>query len=597
MGRGNQGRGRGRGKGGGGKGSGGRANNSSTPIEPENDASSAASSSSDNDDDDGTLKTAASIAAAAAAEPELRLAMWDFGQCDAKRCTGKKLERFHLIKSLPTAAFFPGVVLTPQGKRSVSPADREIIVRSGLCVVDCSWARLDDVPFNRLKGGEPRLLPFLVAANPVNYGKPTKLSCAEAIGAALVIAGLPARAEELMSKFGWGLHFLELNKELLSAYCKCSDGLEVVAEQQRLLTQWQAEQLNANGRGLPPSESEESESEDDEEEEEPERVVKAAVADMCVEAAEEEVVVQEAAAVVEVVDVADADEAPPPRKAFDEERFAFIASELMAAHHAGDEGTTNGMEEAFESNGTTQSICDMLSHAFGDMALPAIVVDIEMQPCSSTSIRLDLGFTPDLNAIAGFGAAADEEDDDALLLQMMGKLDAGKLDAGNNATAAAAEEEAAAAAADEPAAVAGILIDGDALSLGLVAVRHTGSPSKGHGVFALSPLPANTWVGDYVGEVLTQEAYLKRYPKEDAEYVLQANEDYNVDAADPTVSSFTRYLNHAPAPEANVFFEIVKVRRQREKRVAFYTAREVEAGEELCFDYGRTYWEGKAAPS
>jgi pre-rRNA-processing protein TSR3 len=187
-------------------------------------------------------------------EPVLQLSMWEFGQCDPKRCTGRKLHRFGLIKVLPTQAFHPGIVLTPQGERAVSPADRETVLQKGVCVVDCSWARLDDVPFHKLRGGQPRLLPFLIAANPVNYGKASKLSCVEAVAATLMIVGLPARAHQLLSKFKWGEGFLALNHELLEAYAAAEDSTAVVAAQNRFLQEWQADTrvpLNA-----PPSDDE-----------------------------------------------------------------------------------------------------------------------------------------------------------------------------------------------------------------------------------------------------------------------------------------------------------------------------------------------------
>jgi pre-rRNA-processing protein TSR3 len=190
-------------------------------------------------------------------EPQVAMAMWEFGQCDPKRCTGRKLNRFNLVRCLPTSAFFPGVVLTPQGERAVSPADRAAVVESGVCVVDCSWARLDDVPFHKLKGGEPRLLPFLVAANPVNYGKASKLSCVEAIAATLMIVGLRKRAEQILSKFMWGNNFLTLNRELFQAYAACADGAGVVAAQERMLLSWEAE------RHLPPKVEDESDDDDD----------------------------------------------------------------------------------------------------------------------------------------------------------------------------------------------------------------------------------------------------------------------------------------------------------------------------------------------
>lgn len=85
----------------------------------------------------------------------------------------------------------------------MSREDAALISAKGLAVVDCSWNRLDDVPFGRIRGAAPRLLPFFVAANPVNYGRPCKLSCAEALAAALYICGLQDEAHAIMSRFKW----------------------------------------------------------------------------------------------------------------------------------------------------------------------------------------------------------------------------------------------------------------------------------------------------------------------------------------------------------------------------------------------------------
>ncbi|CAH8514705.1 unnamed protein product [Schistosoma turkestanicum] len=172
------------------------------------------------------------------ATKQVLTAMWDFEQCDPKRCSGRKLVRLGLTKCLRLNESFGGIVLTPTATCVLSPdTDRQLMYSGGIAVVDCSWAQLDQTGFKKLKFHHGRLLPLLIASNPVKYGKPFQLSCVEALAASLYILGEQNQATELLDKFSWGHQFLTLNDHRLQSYARCSTGKEILDFQKGFLEQ------------------------------------------------------------------------------------------------------------------------------------------------------------------------------------------------------------------------------------------------------------------------------------------------------------------------------------------------------------------------
>ena len=117
------------------------------------------------------------------------------------------------------------------------------------------------------------LVPFLIATNPVNYGKPWRLNCVEALAAGFYITGHEAWAEILyarrphdhiapeayprfsLSKFSWGHAFFKVNGDLIKRYRMCHTHEEVMDMQeliQREMVEDRAKRKAEKGEwGLP----------------------------------------------------------------------------------------------------------------------------------------------------------------------------------------------------------------------------------------------------------------------------------------------------------------------------------------------------------
>ena len=160
----------------------------------------------------------------------MKVVIYHAEECDRRKCTTLRLARGERVKVVTKLNQLPvgAIVLDPFSEKALSPEDRQTVEEKGISALDCSWKRINGSS-SMFKGRKNhRSLPFLVAANPTNYGKPCILSTAEAIAATFYIVGFKDNAIQIMSQFKWGPHFLELNRELLEAYSHAKNSIEVV---------------------------------------------------------------------------------------------------------------------------------------------------------------------------------------------------------------------------------------------------------------------------------------------------------------------------------------------------------------------------------
>lgn len=230
----------------------------------------------DGDDEDNN-----SQAGGGRQRPSYKAACWDLNHCDPKRCSGKKLIKLGMMRDLHVGQRHNGVIITPNGKHTISPADRELLEQYGAAVVECSWARTQEINWSKVGGKCERLLPYLVAANTVNYGKPWRLNCVEALAAAFAICGHLEWAEEILSPFSYGQSFLDINSSILRKYAACADEAEIKKTEaewmERLEREYAESRLeaenddmwtsgNTNHRVAMPSDSEDDDDDDEDDE-------------------------------------------------------------------------------------------------------------------------------------------------------------------------------------------------------------------------------------------------------------------------------------------------------------------------------------------
>ena len=161
---------------------------------------------------------------------DIKLYVYHANEDDPKKCSAKKMAKFGFVKLETNIRKTPrdAILLNPFAEKSLSKEDLVIAKKNGILAIDCSWKNAEKSFYFLDKRNHSRALPFVVAVNPVNYGKPFKLTTLEAFSAALYILGFIEKAEEVLRLYKWAPNFLVLNKKPLEDYRNAENSKEII---------------------------------------------------------------------------------------------------------------------------------------------------------------------------------------------------------------------------------------------------------------------------------------------------------------------------------------------------------------------------------
>ncbi|KAF3419879.1 hypothetical protein E2986_10424 [Frieseomelitta varia] len=112
---------------------------------------------------------------------------------------------------------------------------------------------------------------------------------------------------------------------------------------------------------------------------------------------------------------------------------------------------------------------------------------------------------------------------------------------------------------------------------------------KGWGLKTLRYIPKGSYVCEYVGEIISDSEADHR---EDDSYLFDLDnrdgETYCIDAR--RYGNIARFINHSCAPNLLPVRVFVEHQDLHFPRIAFFANRDIEADEELGFDYGEKFW-------